>query len=265
MDKKFTMEEVRQYWTSQSDQYGLSYRASWSDMQVIEKEINEISKYLSDNDKVLDVGCANGYSTIQWAAEKQISIKGLDYIPGMIENARKRLAGFSTNLRGVVCFDQGNILSLDEASDSFDKVIVVRVIINLGSWERQVQGMLECARLVKPGGLLLMSEATIQGWEKLNLFRFEWGLDQIPIPPFNTYLDEVKVIETLQSEMELIQIVNFASTYFIGTRVIKPLLARLLGMEEKVADPSMHWNSWFAQIPSFGDYGTQKLFIFKKR
>jgi ubiquinone/menaquinone biosynthesis C-methylase UbiE len=265
MDKKFTMEEVRQYWTSQSDQYGLSYEASWSDMQVIEKEIIEISKYLSDNDNVLDVGCANGYSTIQWAAEKQISIKGLDYIPGMIENARKRLAGFSANLRGAVYFDQGNILSLDEASSSFDKVIVVRVIINLGDWERQIQGMLECARLVKPGGLLLMSEATMQGWEKLNLFRSEWGLDQIPIPPFNTYLDEVKVIETLQSKMELIQIVNFASTYFVGTRVIKPLLARLLGMEEKVAEPSMHWNKWFAQIPSFGDYGTQKLFIFKKR
>ena len=25
------------------------------------------------------------------------------------------------------------------------------------------------------------------------------------------------------------------------------------------------WNRWFAQIPAAGDYGTQKLFVFRKR
>ena len=61
------------------------------------------------------------------------------------------------------------------------------------------------------------------------------------------------------------EMVNFASTYFVGTRVIKPLLARLLGQEAKVADPGMHWNRWFASLPATGDYGTQKLFVLRKR
>lgn len=28
--------------------------------------------------------------------------------------------------------------------------------------------------------------------------------------------------------------------------------------------PNMEWNRWFAQLPSWGDYGTQKLFVFRK-
>ena len=30
------------------------------------------------------------------------------------------------------------------------------------------------------------------------------------------------------------------------------------------ADPRMEWNRWFSQLPSWGDYGTQKLFVFQK-
>jgi hypothetical protein len=26
----------------------------------------------------------------------------------------------------------------------------------------------------------------------------------------------------------------------------------------------MEWNRWFAQLPAWGDYGTQKLFVFRK-
>jgi hypothetical protein len=59
--------------------------------------------------------------------------------------------------------------------------------------------------------------------------------------------------------------VNFAGTYFVGTRVIKPLLAQLLDREELIADPSSHWNRWFATLPAAGDYGTQKLLVFRKR
>jgi hypothetical protein len=47
---------------------------------------------------------------------------------------------------------------------------------------------------LKTGGTLLLSEATIQGWQRLNQFRREWALPDIPMPPFNRYLDENQVI-----------------------------------------------------------------------
>jgi hypothetical protein len=115
-------------------------------------------------------------------------------------------------------------------------------VINLDSWESQARGLREAARTVRAGGLLLLSEATVQGHGKINDLRGEWGLPPIPEPDFNRYLDEDAVCEALADEAELVELVNFASTYFVGTRVIKPLLAQLLDRAELIADPNSHWN-----------------------
>lgn len=78
MTTKFTLEEIRNYWTRQASDHGQSSAASWSDTCVIDMEIREISSRLADGERVLDIGCANGYSTTQYACAKKISIRGLD-------------------------------------------------------------------------------------------------------------------------------------------------------------------------------------------
>ena len=118
--------------------------------------------------------------------------------------------------------------------------------------------------MLSPGGTLLLSEATLEGWQKLNEFRREWQLEDIPMPAFNNYLPEKQVVDALAGELDLVEIVDFASTYYVGTRLLKPLLTRALGGDIDVASPSMHWNAWLAQFPSVGDFGTQKLFVFRK-
>ena len=167
-------------------------------------------------------------------------------------------------LVGSVEFDVGDITQLKEPSNSYDKVIVVRVLINLGTWERQFRGLRECIRVLKPGGLLLLSEATLQGWRRLNALRGEWGMEDIPMPAFNQYLDQDKVIAAVSGEAELLELSNFASTYYVGTRLLKPLLAQATHAPVSVADPNAEWNRWFSQLPPAGDYGTQKLFVFRK-
>ena len=264
MTTRLSQGEVYGYWTRQAREHGQSPSASWSDHSVIEMEISAISKHLADGDKVLDVGCANGYSSMQFASVRRLQLRGLDYVPEMIEHARTRLDAVRDNLVGSVEFDVGDITELKEPSRSYDKVIVVRVLINLGTWERQFSGLRECTRVLKPGGLLLLSEATVQGWRRLNALREEWGLEDIPMPPFNQYLDQDKVIAALSGEAELLELSNFASTYYVGTRVLKPLLAQATHAPVTVADPNTEWNRWFSQLPSAGDYGTQKLFVFRR-
>jgi len=232
---------------------------------VIEMEIREILARLEDGDRVLDIGCANGFSTVHFAAQRRVEILGLDYIPEMIEQAKKRSAELSGRLAGRVSFEVGDITAIDHAPESFDKVVVIRVVINLGEWPNQLRGLRECARVLKPGGLLLLSEATLQGWKRLNGFRNEWAMPDIPIPPFNNYLDQDLVVEETSSILELVSLVNYASTYYVGTRVLKPLLIQALGAQAAAADPNMHWNRWFSSLPAAGDYGTQKLFVFRKR
>ena len=226
---KLTMDGIRDYWTGQATEHGSSPAASWSDIEMIELEIREISKFLSDGDRVLDIGCANGYSTVNYALEKNISIRGADYIPEMVAQAKERLTDLEGRLAGTVEFKVGDIMALEEEDASFDKVIVTRVIINLASFEEQLKGVAECARVLKPGGTLLMSEATVDGWEKLNKFRREWRLPDIPMPSFNNYLEEQRLVREAPPELEFCEIVNFSSTYYVGTRLIKPLLVQALG------------------------------------
>jgi ubiquinone/menaquinone biosynthesis C-methylase UbiE len=264
MTTPLTQDEVFQYWNKQAHEHGQAPSASWSDYRVIEMEIAEITRHLTDGDHVLDVGCANGYSSMQFACARKVRLRGLDYIPKMIEHARSRVAAMAERLAGSVEFEVGDITQLQETSNTYDKVVVVRVLINLGNWERQLSGLRECIRVLKPGGLLLLSEATLQGWRRLNAFRAEWGMDDIPMPPFNHYLDQDQVIAAVQNEATLLELSNFASTYYVGTRVLKPLLAHAVQAPVSVADPDAEWNRWFSQLAPAGDYGTQKLFVFRK-
>ena len=69
----------------------------------------------------------------------------------------------------------GNILELAEAADTYDKMLVIRVLINLGDWSNQVKALRECAR-----ALGRRSAASFRGhhggWNKLNDLRREWEL-----------------------------------------------------------------------------------------
>lgn len=266
MAERYGQEQTRQFWTDQAAAHGGEPDASWSDRRVIELEIDHIAGRLADGDRVLDAGCANGFSTLEYAARRGITIHGVDYIPEMIDHARARLDGLDARLAQRLSFDVADITALPDDDAAYDKVVVTRVLINLGDWQRQQSGLRESLRVLKPGGLLLLSEATVQGWEKLNAFRGEWGLEPIPMPPFNLYLDEQRVIDAASGGggAELVELRNFASTYYVGTRVLKPLLAEALGGRVDVADPLMHWNRFWASLPAGGDYGTQKLFMFRK-
>ncbi len=265
MAETLSLDEIREYWTTQAETHGQSLEASWSDQGVLELEIETILKYLADGDRVLDVGCANGWSTVQWAVRRRLQARGLDYIPEMIEQARQRLGDLQDELLGEVEFAVGDITRLSEPDAGYDKVVVIRVVINLRTWEHQRAGLRECVRVLKPGGLLLLSEATVQGWERLNQMRAEWDLPPIPMPAFNRYVDQDRVVEAVAPELQLLTIKNFASTYYVGTRVLKPLLIKALRSSQDVADPNMELNRWFAQLPPAGDYGTQKLFVFQKQ
>jgi ubiquinone/menaquinone biosynthesis C-methylase UbiE len=265
MSKKLTPEQVRDYWRGQALAHGRSQSASWSDHMAIELEIRELAKHVRDGDRVLDAGCANGYSTLELARQRSIEIKGVDYIPEMIDQARARLEDEPTHVKARVEFEVADILALEEPPESYDTVVAVRVLINLGFWERQAAAARECARVLKPGGLLLLSEATLQGWRRMNMFRAEWGLAEVPMPAFNQYIDQERLIAELESDLDSISVTDFSSTYFVGTRVLKPLLIQALGITLDVADPTMEWNRFFAQLPAWGDYGVQRLLAFRKR
>ena len=262
---KLNEHEIRDYWRNQATNFGEDHRASWTDVHAINLEIAEISSRLRNDTRVIDIGCANGFSTINFAQRFRIDIKGVDYIPEMIAAANARLSALAAPPMGSVTFAIGDITGLDEPDSHYDTAIVTRVIINIGQREKQITAIREAARVVKKGGILLVSEATREGLQRLNSFRSEWGLPPIPEPPFNNYVDEELARTAAPDLLVLEEISNFASTYFVGTRVLKPLLASAVGNKIDPARAEMEWNRFFSLLPASGDYGTQKLLVYRRK
>ena len=84
------------------------------------------------------------------------------------------------------------------------------------------------------------------------------------MPSFNLYLDEERVLAELAEELTVELISDFASSYYVATRVLKPLLAARADVAIDVADPDAEFNRWAALLPPAGDYGTQKLFVLRR-
>lgn len=260
---EFELEEIRAHWRKRAVEKGLDHSVSWNDLPMIELEIDQLSNHMKNGQQVLDVGCATGFTTIGVARRKQVTIKGVDYIPEMIDGAKQRLAGIP-ELADRVSFDVDDAMNLTAPEDAYDVVYTVRVLINLGDLKAQIRAIEGMIRRVVPGGLLLLSEASLQGWQNLNRFREEWALPPIPVKGFNYYLDENEIRAALPSCCRLVDIVPFSSSYFVATRVFKPLLAAAAGIGADAVGTSSEFNRFFSQFPAIGDYGTQKLFVIER-
>jgi ubiquinone/menaquinone biosynthesis C-methylase UbiE len=164
------LEPIRQHWEQRGRKYGLSASASWVDETMLNHEGLILANYIKDDDMVLDAGCANGYTTLQLARLRRIRITGVDYAPSMIEHANLNLSR-AGRTKGAAFFKISNFLKLDFADNIFDKVISKRTMINLGTHAHQRTALLEAYRVLRPGGLFLLSEVSIQSAVNLNRLR----------------------------------------------------------------------------------------------
>ena len=74
------MNDTKAYWDENARRYAGSHWASWGDELAIELEVDTIARYITPGARVLDAGCANGFSTIAQyrRQEGRISITGVD-------------------------------------------------------------------------------------------------------------------------------------------------------------------------------------------
>ena len=259
-------DEIAAFWTAQAEEHGLDPASSWSDWRAIELEIAAISRYIEPGMALLDAGCATGYSTVCFARADGVRVLGIDYIEAMIALAEQRRTTMPDEIADRLEFRVGDVRTLEGIPDvAFDVVITTRVLINLSTAQEQGNAIRALGRRVRPGGLLLLSEAVVDGWERLNALRREWGLPDIGMPSFNLYLEANAVVTAAGDDFVLERVEDFASSYFVATRVLKPILAQAAHSDVDVADPNAEFNRWASLLPAAGDYGTQKLFVLRKR
>lgn len=256
------MDFIKAYWENQGRVHKTSHEASWGDNFMIQLEIDTIADCLAPGMNVLDVGCANGYSAFRQFEQGRLrSIVGVDYAENMIEQAL--LAKDEKRLGDEVTFRVGDVRALNFPDHSFDCAYTTRVLINLPNWEEQKQGVLECLRVVRPGGVVIFSEAFWEPLVLLNALRALKQLEPLVEHDFNRYLKMARLEAFLRELGVTFKVIDFSSIYYLGSRFLREL----------VTDPSAYpgytnpINEIFYKIEqdfSGGGFGIQQAVVITK-
>lgn len=181
-------------------------------------EIDEALRYIPPGQRILDVGCGNGYSTAIFAKQAE-HIVAIDYSEAMISRAKREYGDIPN-----ITFEVRDILSpLTYPPKSFGVAVAQRCLINLATWEDQQKAIEHIAQVIRPGGYFVMQEGTRQGREGLNALREQMGLPRMPDVPFNSDLDEMTLWPFLRRHFEIVQIRRYG-LYDLVARVVHPLL-----------------------------------------
>lgn len=221
--KKMSKDYIKQYWENQGHVHGESHWASWGDNWMIDLEIETIGKHINNGDQVLDVGCANGYSTFrQLNSHNLASITGVDFAANMIMAANTSKQ--QKELDDIISFFEGDVRSLNFPDNTFDVVYTTRVLINLPTWEEQKKGISECLRVVKPNGTVVLSEGFWEPLVLLNAMRALKALPPLVEHDFNRYLKHSS-LEVFFKELAIdYEIDDFSSIYYLGSRFLRELV-----------------------------------------
>lgn len=255
-------EKIRSYWDQQATELGEDLHATTPDAILRNMEIRAISDRLTEDGLLVDIGCGNGYSTLQFALGRKGETVGIDYSEEMIKAARSALQKSQDPATTLIRFEVGDVLSLPFATGEVHTATSDRCLINLTSVEDQKEAISEIHRVLRPGGLYLMCECTQQGLSSLNRLRGCVSLPEINTRWHNLYLDETEILPFCQELFEPEGVDNFSSTYYLASRIFNGKLAEMAGENPRYDHPI---NEIASRLPAVGDYGPVKLFLLRKR
>jgi len=261
--------KIKAYWEERARVYSGDPASTTNDVYLRELEIRTIVQILGSlselgQNKVLDVGCGEGYSTLQIAlALPRYSITGIDYSASMIRVARQRLKGIPSLIDRTE-FLVGDVLDLGAGCGgaTYDVVLSDRCLINLESKEDQGKALMEISMRLPEGGYYLAVENFVEGQEAMNEARAVIGLPPIPMRWHNLYFTEEEFIELARPAFEIVEFRNFSSAYYFATRVIYAALCQRTGEEIDYRHP-LH--KLAVNLPWTGNFSPIRIAILKRK
>lgn len=113
----------------------------------ISPDLKKVGSYASDNEKVLDLGCANG-RLIEIFKGRKIDFFGVDFSDKLIDLAKNKYPS--------ACFKTADALDLPFPNNYFDKVYSISVLHHIPSQDKRIKYLKESYRVLKPGGWLIL-------------------------------------------------------------------------------------------------------------
>ncbi|MDD2731175.1 MAG: class I SAM-dependent methyltransferase [Candidatus Portnoybacteria bacterium] len=117
-----------------------------------------LAQYAKPNDNVLDLGCGNG-RLLDLLRDKKINYIGIDNSSALIAAAQKRHPGAD--------FRVGDALNLPFSDNYFDIIYSIAVLHHIPSEELRTKFLEEAKRVLKPGGILIITVWNL--WQRRGL------------------------------------------------------------------------------------------------
>ncbi|PID44487.1 MAG: carboxy-S-adenosyl-L-methionine synthase CmoA [Proteobacteria bacterium] len=178
--------------------------------QVIKATADLLDRYLEPGDRVCDLGCSTGTPLLEISrllAKKKLNLVGIDNSPAMLEKARLKAELYSKGTE--ISFEQQDITALNgPESGAFIlnyTLQFIRPILRKALVKKLFDNL-------KPGGLLIMSEKTINHDQKLNRvfidmyhrFKRERGYSELEIARKREALENILIPFSTEENSEML-------------------------------------------------------------
>ena len=253
-NKKVTSNDFIAKWDERLGTFQDSSEVTSNDPYLVDLEIDILHQNIDEHQRVFDIGCGNG-ATIARLIKAGINPKeigGCDLSNKMICMAKEKLGS-------------DNFVQLDLKNDDFKiikkfhptTIIHKRVLHNLGGRDDQRKHFFKLSETLPVGCKILLISAFIDGLIKLNILRHAFSLDPVNESLINDYSRLIDVRYALEeSGFKIEKIVDFSSTYAIGSKILQPYLY------PDVEPYYTHTiNEYFSKLPNIEGFGLHQLFV----
>lgn len=112
------------------------------------EELEQLTKYTQEGERILDLGCGNG-RLLELFEDRKINYTGVDNSEKLIDIAKEKHPEYS--------FQTADALNLPFPDSYFDKIYSIAVFHHIPSKELRMRFLKEAKRVLKPGGFLFLT------------------------------------------------------------------------------------------------------------
>lgn len=192
------------------------------------RDIRTICKLLNKDNaeiRILDVGCSNGVF-VHIANSLGLQAEGVDTSPQAVADGVKK--GLKLH--------QGYLQDIAFPDASFDVVTMYEVIEHVADSADLIQ---ECARILRPGGLLLIGTGNANSWTRF-IRRGKWDFLNDHVGHVNFFSPESLTIAAPRFGFQVVKSVTY-SVKFFEKHEVNPFIYRLMKVLGEILNLPARW------------------------
>ncbi len=209
--------KYKEYWEKMAQKQKEENKSfTHSDKYIPILERDEILLNLTENDRVLEIGCGACDNSIYYMPKVKEYL-GIELIKTFVEMSSEKINKHFFKNSKIINYD--GLKYVQDNKLDYDKLITQRFIINLATSDLQIEFFKAIyENTINRNAKLIICEGFGEELKNLNLLRRQIGLSNIPVAEYNNFLN-LDILEKIQSIGFNIEKTKGFDTYIYSTRL----------------------------------------------